>query len=106
MPALLLNPYVLLALLSALLGSHWYAYRSGAENAQNKAAAEALDARKAHDAAMASAAVTIAQLETRQSEIRADLEAEIRENPAYRCRHTPNGLRAVNQALTGPADRR
>lgn len=43
----------------------------------------------------------LAKIEVRHTTIRAVLEKEIHEVPVYRdCRHSPDGLRAVNAALS------
>lgn len=96
------NPYVLLVVIAALAGSHWYAYRTGAGHERNAAAAEALLIEKAGDRAAVAAAEAIARIEVKNVTIRQRVEREIHEKTIYReCRNTADGLRAINAALTG-----
>lgn len=97
-----LNPYVLLVIVAALAGSHWYVYAKGVEDARNEAAATELLIERAGEAAARTAAQAIASIEVRNVTIRQRVEREIHEKTVYReCRHTPDGLRAVNAALAG-----
>lgn len=103
----MLNPYVLLAVFLALAGTHWYAYHSGAAHERGAAAEQAQLIEKAGDRAALAAAEAIAKIEVKNVTIRQRVEREIHEKTVYRdCRHSPDGLRAINAALTGsePAD--
>lgn len=102
MPALLLNPYVLLGLLLALMGSHWYAYRTGIEREQDAQASRELLIQQAAQSTASLTAETIAKIEVKHVTIRQIAEREIHEKPVYRdCRHTPDGMRVLNAALAG-----
>lgn len=51
------------------------------------------------------AAKEIAKIEVKNVTIKQKLEREIHEKPVYRdCKHTPDGLRLINDALTGSGD--
>jgi len=113
MSPLLANPYVILAAVVALGVSHgvvgWKAYHAG----QNKVIAEQaqLDEamRATREAAIAGAAEAISKLEVKHVTIRQKAETVTREVPVYRdCRHDPDGLQLVNEALRAtpaePAD--
>lgn len=124
-PSLSFNPYAILAVLVLALVSHgavgYKAYRMG-ENACIAEHAKLLSIElRTRDAALAAAAEAIQGIEVRNVTIRQKAETITREVPVYRdCRHTADGLRLVNQALsdaeepatggelpaTDPADRR
>lgn len=104
---LLTNPYVLLggvlAVVLAVGGAYIKGRGDGAalERAELKEDAELV--RETREVAMRSAAEAIAAIEIKQVTIRQTLEKAINEKPAYRdCVHSPDGLRAVNAALTWP----
>jgi len=51
------------------------------------------------------AAKAIANIEVKNVKIKQKLEREIHEKPVYRdCVHTPDGLRLINDSLTGSGD--
>jgi hypothetical protein len=104
-PTLVFNPYALLAifgLLVASLGTVGYkGYRMG-ENACIAEHAKLLSVElRTRDAAMAAAAEAIQKIEVHNTTVRQKTETVTREVPVYRdCRHSADGLRLVNQALT------
>lgn len=60
---------------------------------------------KVSDAAQVAAAAAIAKNRPRNVTIRQETEREIQTRTEYRdCRHGPNGVRLVNEALTGRAE--
>lgn len=98
--------YLLAGVLLAWVASLGWSYYSGHQAGEEQCMAEQLRdlevARIATDAAAASAAEAISKIEVRNVTIRQKLEREVREVPVYRdCRHSPDGLRAVNEALIG-----
>ena len=94
--------WALLAAVLLWLGSLWAAYDHGRSS---QAGAEALAERTATAAVAAAAQTTaeaLAKLEVQRVEITQPVLREVREHVVYRdCRHTDNGLRGVNAALTG-----
>lgn len=105
--AMVTNPYVLLAVGAVLVTSHgvvgYKAYQLGQDNiiAQNAKLEEV--EQRTRDAALRVTADAISQIEVRNVTIRQKAETVTREVPVYRdCRHDPDGLRLVNQALTAP----
>lgn len=101
-----MNPYAIIAAMLALGAAVGGAYWQGRQD--GGAACEAAEARednlvaKASDAAASAAAHAISRIEVQRVEITQPVLREIREKLVYRdCRHTPDGLRGVNSALTG-----
>lgn len=101
-----MNPYALLAAVllagAAISGAGLMGYRLG-RDAEVAAAARAeaaiLETRRL---AQEGAAEAISKIEVRNVTIRQQAETVTREVPVYRdCRHDPDGLRLVNEALTG-----
>lgn len=81
------NPYILVAILLALIGAFGYGAKTGADREiARQARTEALIAQVA-DAAQKSAAQAIASIEIKQTTIRQRTEVEIRNHEIYRdCR--------------------
>ena len=60
---------------------------------------------KVGEAAQVGAALAIAKNRPRNVTIRQEIEREIQTRTLYRdCRHAPDGVRLINEALTGRAD--
>lgn len=97
----LLNPWVILGVLLALVGSFLYGMRvgHGLEEAQ-QAKQEALIAR-ATEAAQAGAAKEISKIKIVNQTHKQVLEREIRNVPSGSCVLSPDGVRAINEILTG-----
>lgn len=99
------NPWMLLAFVIALVGAYFKGCNDGADLAEGQQAREDQIAATAFSAAQRGAAKAIAGIEIRNVTIKQRVETEIREKPVYAdCRHTPDGLRLVNAALTGGAE--
>lgn len=101
-----MNPYLILAGSLAFCVAVGGSYVKG--RADGKAIEEAAVAREeriataSREAAMKAAAEAIAGIEVKNVTIRQTLEKEIHEKPVYRdCRHSPDGLRSINDALSG-----
>lgn len=105
-----MNPYAIIIVLLAFMATGWGGFSLGVDHEKaNQVDAQALVA-EAVDAANASAAQAIAKITVKNQTIRQEVEREIRTNTIYNdCRHTTDGLRLVNEAITGskaqPADR-
>lgn len=100
----MLNPYVLLAIVLAWIGStagaFFYGRNTGIDHAVAEQQTDAELIAEAADAAQRKAAEEIAKIKVVNRVNRQVLEREIVEKPVYRdCQHTADGLRAVNAAL-------
>ncbi len=98
---------ILAAALAAILtglGGFWYGQGVGHDQAVAKQKSADDLAEAIFDRAQAGAATAISKIEVKNVTIRQKVEREIVENVVYReCRHGPDGLRSVNEALTGRA---
>lgn len=98
----LLNPWVLLGAVVALTGAVGGAYIKGRGDgkaveiaAQNRAVVALREVER-------TVARAISEIEVKNVTVRQKAETIIREVPVYRdCKHTPDGMQAVNEALTG-----
>lgn len=102
-----LNPYVILAIVLAWVGSLGFvgyrAYQAGSEHEVAVQAKIEKATAEARDLALDRAAEKVAQIDVHNTTIRAKTEVITREVPVYtNCRHDPDGLRNVNAALAGP----
>lgn len=107
--ALLPNPWVLLALLLLWWGSVVSAYLKGQATGRESQRAEQAKieavATQVREDAQQGAADAIAKIKIVNTTIQQRIQKEVYTSIVYRdCKHTPDGLRAVNQALTGGAD--
>lgn len=102
-----MNP-VLLTLLGMALSfasGTWYGTGLGEDREFAKRAREEAIVTKAGEAAQLAAAGEIAKIKPRNITIRQELDREIQTRVEYRdCRHGPDGLRLINEALTGRAE--
>jgi hypothetical protein len=101
-----MNPYILIAIGIAWVSSVGYAGYTGIDYGETKAKAEQtkLDdaVKKTREAAIEGAALAIAANKPINQTIVQKVQREIQTNTIYtECRHTANGLRGVNEALTG-----
>lgn len=100
-----MNPYVLLAAAAACVGSFFYGQKVGADSCEAQAAREQHIAKVATDAVQKGAAKAIADMEIQNVTITQPIRTEVRTRTVYAdCRHTPDGLRALNAAITGRAE--
>jgi len=105
-----MNIYAIIGLvitLAAALGtSHFGAYRAGINSEKVKQQAESVLIDKVKDAAIVASAEAIAKIEVKNVTNQQIIRQQIKTNTVYReCKHTPDGLRAVNEALTAPERR-
>jgi len=87
---------------AALAYSHYWTYERGVEHekAQTQEVQDLI--RKVKEDAQQGAADAIGKLQLKQITIRQTLQREIIKEPVYiDCKHTPAGMRAVNNALEG-----
>lgn len=101
-----IKTYLMIGAVIAILGALGGTYAKGrhdgrvAEIAAQDRSAAAI--REASAQMQQAAASEIAKIEVRNVTVRQKAETIVREVPVYRdCQHTPDGLRAVNEALTG-----
>lgn len=96
----LVNPWVILAAVLALAAAGWQGFRLGADHEIAKQARLEAVIEKVRDAAQQAAAAEIANIKIVNQTHRQVLEREIRTVPDYSaCRNSPDGMRAINQAL-------
>jgi lipase chaperone LimK len=89
-------------MLVAILLSLVVGFASGWKVNGWKYAAERKVAESAAAEAMEATAKELAKIEVRNVTIKQQMETVVRENVVYRdCQHTPDGLRLVNEALSG-----
>lgn len=83
----------------------WYGTGLGEDKEFAKRAREDSIVLKASEASQLAAASAIAKIKPRNITIRQELDREIQTRVEYRdCRHGPDGLRLINEALTGRAE--
>lgn len=103
---LALNPWILVAAGLALAGAVGGAYVKGRSDGRAVEIAERTTleevARTAREASQQAAAEQIAKIEIVNKTVYARATREVVEKPVYRdCVHSGDGLRAINEALTG-----
>lgn len=108
-PIVLSNPGVRIIVLVLVVASYafvgFHAYRAGEDHCVAETAKLVAVEVRTRDAAIAAAGEAIARIEVRNVTIRQKAETVTREVPVYRdCRHDPDGLRLVNEALAGGAE--
>lgn len=97
----ILNPYIIIAALAIVLGAYVKGRYDGNEICEASTLREERIAVQARDEALRVTAKAISEIEVKNVTIRQTLEREIREKPVYlECKHTPDGLRLVNAAIT------
>lgn len=105
----MMNPYTLLAggaaLVAALGGSFLYGRTVGMDSviAEQERTRQAIA--EVFDKAQQGAAAAIADMEIKNVTITQPIRTEVRTRTVYaECKHTPDGLRALNAAITGRAE--
>lgn len=90
--------------IGSTIGAFFYGTGVGKDAEVAKQAAVATAIEDTRKAALKGAADAIAKIKVVNTTIKGATETIVRENVVYRdCRHTPDGLRNVNEALTGRA---
>lgn len=103
----MINPWLILGAITAIVGAYFYGRHDGGEMADAQRLRDEQVARQVFAQAQTAAAGEIAKIKVRNVTVQQTLEREIHEKPVYRdCKHSPDGLRSLNAALTGaePAD--
>ncbi len=96
----LVNPWVLLAIVLAVLASGGLGLKLGKEYAEGKAAKTEVLIRAVQEQAQLGAAAAIAANKPVNTYTKQVLDREVRIVPDYsRCVHSPDGMRAINGAL-------
>lgn len=96
-----MNPWVLLGIAVAFLGSLYGAYNHGVNVTEGAYALAAQEGQKARDEALTAAAKEIVKIDVRNVTIRQTLEKETHEKLVYtECRNTDIGMQQLNAALT------
>ena len=96
-----LNPWLLLAAVSATLVSFGGGAAIGMNYANGQHAQKEVLIKEVAEAAQTAAAQEIAKLEIKHVTIKRAVEREVRTVPVYsECQHSADGLRLVNEALT------
>jgi hypothetical protein len=86
----------------ALIGSLYLGHTLGTAQEREKHQAEEKARREGQDAALQAAAKAIAKIEVKSGPIKESLVREITTVPVYRdCQHSPDGLRYLNELITG-----
>lgn len=104
-----MNPYALLVIGVAIAGSCGGAFLYGRSVGADSVIAEQQRTQKAiqetRDLAQQGAAKAIADMEVKNVTITQPIRTEVRTRTVYaECKHTPDGLRALNNAVTGRSD--
>lgn len=104
-----MNPYALLGgvllWVGSIAGAGWWAYGAGQDSELATQAREDKVRTIAADAAATAAATAISKIEVQRVEITQPMLREVREKRVYvDCRHSADGLRGLNAALTGRAE--
>lgn len=97
---------ILMAWVSSVAGAYLYAYNSGYTAGNNAELNRQVEIKQAieetRELARQGAASEIANIKIQSTTIQGKVTTLARDNPVYRdCKHTPDGLRLINEALTG-----
>lgn len=96
----LINPYVAIGVLVALIGCFLFGLKTGRDMETATQARIEKRIRATEEAAQIAAAKEIAKIEIINKTTKQVLEREIVEKPVYReCRNTPDGMRSIDAAL-------
>jgi len=105
-----MNPYALLALVvavfCAIAGAGVGGFNLGVDHERAAQVDKQALVAEAVDAANSAAAAAIANIKIKNTTIQSEVQREVHEKLVYSdCRHSPDGLRLVNQALDPAAVR-
>lgn len=99
-----MNPYLIIAALVAVMGAAYGGFTLGVDHEQASQARQDDVVRKVVEEVNTATAVSLSKISVKNTTIRQELEREIKTNTVYRdCSHSDDGLRIVNEALTGNA---
>lgn len=100
--ALNLTPWLVAGVLLAAIAGTGVGFYLGVDHQQARDAREERLVQQAADAATQAAGRAIAAIRVNHTTIKQELQREIHKEPVYLdCRHSPDGLRLVNEALGG-----
>ena len=100
-----MNPWLILGALLACVGSFFYGQEVGKDATLAKQKTIEDVAQQVYDRAQQGAAAAIAKMEIQNVTITQPIRTEVRTRTVYaECKHTPDGLRALNSAVTGRAE--
>lgn len=100
-----MNPWALLGGVVVWLASLWYAFDFGRDHEAGEQARVDNTARLSRESAARAIGDALAKLEVQRVEITQPIIREVQQRVVYRdCRHTADGLRGLNAALTGRAE--
>lgn len=100
----LLNPWVILILLGALVSAGGVGYVKGKNDQKGIYAREVVKQKTLNEAIEAGIAKGVSQIKVTNTYIRGRLETITRENTVYLdCKHHPDALRLLNDIITGKA---
>ncbi len=102
----MINPYAIIALLVAWVvsigGAFWYGGQVGEDHEVAKQAGIDKAIADTRKAANEGAANAIANIQVTNTTIQGRIQTIVKENVVYRdCKHTADGLRILNEAITG-----
>lgn len=101
----MINPWIIVAVLLAILGAGAGGFKLGADHEVASQARNDEQIKKVEDAVIAANATAIAQIKPRYTTIQGKLEKQYETNTVYRdCKLDPVGMQLVNQALAGGAE--
>lgn len=97
-----MNPYIIIACLIAFLGAGAGGFKLGRDNVIAGQMREDEQIDKAVAAGVTAAAEAISKIKVVNKTIQTEVHREVQNNVVYRdCKHSPDGLRLVNEAITG-----
>ncbi|MES2910639.1 MAG: hypothetical protein V4718_04585 [Pseudomonadota bacterium] len=100
-----MNPWLILGAVLACAGSFWYGTSVGADREVAKRAQDISLAAEVVELAQQGAAKAIAENAPINRTIVQKVQHEISTNTVYAdCKHSPDSVRLINQALTGRAE--
>ena len=96
----MINPWIIVAVLLAILGAGAGGFKLGADHEVASQARNDEQIKKVEDAVIAANATAIAQIKPRYTTIQGKLEKQYETNTVYRdCKLSDDGMRLANQAL-------
>jgi hypothetical protein len=97
-----MNPYLIIAIGLAIMGAGAGGFKLGRDNVIAGQMRENEQIDKAVAAGVTAAAEAISKIKVVNKTIQNEVQREVQNNVVYRdCKHSPDGLRLLNQSLTG-----
>jgi hypothetical protein len=99
-----MNPYLILIVIAGFCGVSFEAFRLGVEHEKANEVEKKDLVAEAVDAANNASAAAIAAIKPKYTTINSEVQREVRTNTIYNdCHNTADGVRLLNQALSGGA---